>query len=228
MNTVPSRHVGGLRTPPASAMDCGLCYRPSCRQLATTGGAAAGVRGPHCAAGCDSPMPRKKAPGTAADPRNGAKSELRLIPGQKPELPVDWQLSEEALIQWNAYWDDTVSGMQSRVDRGVLFRWIRAVNRYFKALDMAEAQPLVSGSTGQQVMHPMFRVAEAARLTIVECEAQLGIGAKNRASLGIAALEQERSMRALNEAWRQDFSGAGDTEDSAQTSDPEDPRVIDG
>lgn len=57
---------------------------------------------------------------------------------------------------------------------------------------------VVVGSTGQPTMSPLFKVAQSLEAQIEALERQLGIGAKNRADLGIATGNAALTIAELN------------------------------
>lgn len=167
-------------------------------------------------------VPRTKKPaGQAVDKRNGREANLLPVPSDqldRPDLPPD--LCPEAVGQWDAYWSSPAATIQTAADRGVVLRWIDAVNRYLRTIGQADEQPLVVGSTGQLVENPLYKIAEKALGTIERAEKQLGIGALNRAGLGIAVITEQRSLQQMNAA----YGGAGD-DHSGPEEDEEDPRL---
>lgn len=173
-------------------------------------------------------MPRTKKPaGQAVDKRNGRRTDLAVAPGgqlARPELPEN--LCVEARSQWDAYWLDAAAQVQTPADRGVVLRWIDAVNRYLRLLGEADLQPVVEGSTGQSVENPLYKIADRALATIERAEKQLGIGALNRAGLGIAVIAEQRSLYDMNSAYGGD-AGGGDNHPSEAEEDPR-LQVIDG
>lgn len=169
-------------------------------------------------------MPRTKRPaGTTVDRRNGRPAELSLVPdGQKlAQPPMPSGLCDEAKAQWVAFWDASAAQVQTPADRGVVLRWVDSVNRYLRTIAEADEQPLVLGSTGQLVENPLYKIADRALKTIETCEKQLGIGALNRAGLGIAVITEAKSLADMNAA----YGGAGD-DDPAQAEGEEDPRRL--
>ena len=144
-------------------------------------------------------MPRTKKPaGATVDKRNGRRADLVVAgePIARPERPAD--ICAEATLQWDAFWADSASSVQTSADRGVLLRWIDAVDRYLRTIGEADREPLVTGSTGQLVENPLYKIADKALGTIERCEKQLGIGALNRAGLGIAVITGQRSLADMN------------------------------
>lgn len=163
-------------------------------------------------------MPRTKKPaGTAVDPRNGRRAGLTPVAGGRFEAPDG--LSEQASVLWEAYWDDTVSTVQTPVDRGVLTRWITEYDRYLRTVAEADARPLVLGSTGQQVENPLYKIAYRALDAAERCERQMGVGPLYRSNLGIAVITEQKSLQQMNSQY-----GGGDV-DRDPASYP-DPRII--
>src|SRR5262245_32002341 len=105
-------------------------------------------------------MPRKKPPGTAADPRNGERFALVKVDGKpKIELPDDLYLCDVAAAAWQRYWRDPVSGILNETDYVLVIRWITNVDRYFRLIEEADLEPIVRGSQGQDVMNPKYTAA---------------------------------------------------------------------
>lgn len=166
-------------------------------------------------------MPRTKKPaGTTVDKRNGRRADLALAgePMARPERPAN--LCGEAAQQWDAFWSDSAANVQTPADRGVVLRWIDAVDRYLRTLGEADSEPLVKGSTGQLVENPLYKIADRALGTVERCEKQLGIGALNRAGLGIAVISGQRSLADMNARY-----GDAGVEDPHPTSVEADPRL---
>ena len=159
-------------------------------------------------------MPRqKKAPGRAVDRRNGRRADLTSMPArtERPEPPAE--LCEEARAQWEAYWADPASMVQAPADRGVALRWVSAVDRYWRLIGEADAEPQVRGSTGQLVPNALYRIAEMALGTVERAEKQLGIGALNRSALGMAVIAERRSLQDMNAKYGPGGAG-GDDDDT--------------
>lgn len=168
-------------------------------------------------------MPRTKKPaGTTADRRNGRRADLQVVAGGRLD-PPEGLLAESAEL-WESYWSDPVSGVQTGVDRGLLFRWVREYDRYLRTVAEADKRPIVEGSTGQAVENPLYRIAYRALDAAEKCERQLGIGPLWRSNLGIAVMTEQRSLAEMNARY-----GGGDGDgDSASLGARPDPRVIEG
>jgi len=169
-------------------------------------------------------MPRqKKPPGRAVDRRNGRRADLTgMAPIEKPAMPDG--LCDEAQIEWRQYWDDPASMLNAPADRGVVLRWIDAADRYWRLIAEADKSPRVTGSTGQLVANPLYRIADMARRTIELAEKQLGIGALNRSNLGMAVIAERRSLADMNAR----FGGAGEDDDASEGEGEagKDPRLV--
>ena len=145
-------------------------------------------------------MPRTKKPaGTAADKRNGRRLEIAASSLARFALPKRGRpYGLETRKAWTALWSDPVASALTPVDRPVLLRWADAVDRAAWALDRADAEPIATGSMGQAVESPYYGIADKALKVAQACEAQLGVGALNRARLGIAILAERASLEDLN------------------------------
>jgi P27 family predicted phage terminase small subunit len=176
-------------------------------------------------------MPRTKKPaGTAVDRRNGRRTEiaaaesLRRFGLPRRDAPVvicedcgnvheQPQWDPETKKAWAAMWKDPVSSLLSPADRPILLRWADAIDRAVRALRLADADPVAKGSQGQPVENPLYGVADKALRVAQACEAQIGIGALNRARLGLTFTQAQLSLQDLNAA----LDGGG--------NDDDDPRV---
>lgn len=142
-------------------------------------------------------MPRpKKAPGTAADPRNGSKYALVLADGTpKFELDEYNDMVPAAQDAWDRYWFDPVSAVVNQSDYMLVYRWITNVDRYFRLVEEADQQPICQGSQGQDVMNPKYSAANNALAAAERIERQLGMGPSNRSKLGIELVAADRVAR---------------------------------
>lgn len=95
-------------------------------------------------------------------------------------------------------WDDPVASALTPVDRPVLLRWADALDRAALNLELGDADPIAKGSMGQAVESPHYGIADKALRVAAQCEAQLGVGALNRARLGIAIVAERASLADLN------------------------------
>jgi phage terminase small subunit len=162
-------------------------------------------------------MPRaKKTAGTAIDKRNGQQV-LGVVAGLKVEkFTAPRGLSKPAKAAWDDFWEDRPAHLVTPAAKVVLLRWIDALDRYLRTIAEADTQPLVTGSQGQEVINPLYKVAEQAMATVRDCEKQLGIGGLNAASLGLAAISEQRSLAQMNAR----YSEPGEVEED----DEPDPR----
>lgn len=165
-------------------------------------------------------MPRAKKPaGTTVDRRNGRRADLTPVAGGKLDPPEG--LSEPSRLLWNAYWADTVSTVQTPVDRGILCRWITEYDRYLRTIAEADLRPLVDGSMGQQVENPLYKIAYRALDAAERCEKQMGVGPLYRSNLGIAVITEQKSLADMNA----EYGGSDASIDQAPAT-RSDPRVI--
>lgn len=162
-------------------------------------------------------MPRaKKVAGTAVDKRNGQQV-LGVVPGLKVDkFPAPRGLSKPAKAAWDAFWEDRPAQLVTPAAKVVLLRWVDALDRYLRTVAEADQSPLVEGSQGQEVLNPLYKIAEQAMGVVERCEKQLGIGGLNAASLGLAAISEQRSLQQMNARY---------SEPEAVEDDEPDPRL---
>lgn len=147
-------------------------------------------------------MPRTKKPaGAAVDRRNGRRAEVSASSLARFALPKrtsgePWRL--ETRKAWSALWADPVASALTPVDRPVLLRWADSIDRAARHLELGDADPIATGSMGQEVESPHYGIADKAVKVAQACEAQLGVGALNRARLGIAIVAERASLSDLN------------------------------
>lgn len=167
-------------------------------------------------------MPRTKSPaGTAVDRRNGRRADLVPVAGARFDVPAG--LCDAANEAWSAYWDDTVATVMTPVDRAVLVRWIREMDRYLRLSAEADLEPSVRGSQGQPVENPLYGTAYKALAAVQACEKQMGMGALNRSALGIAVITERKSLQDMNAK----YGGAdGDSNRPAIVAEVIDPRTL--
>ena len=137
----------------------------------------------------------------AVDRRNGRQAELESKPLKKFGLPRrDPPWHPEVRKAWTAFWTDPVTSVLSPIDRPVLLRWAEALDRAARAYSAADASPISTGSMGQEIENPQYGVADKAIKIAQQCEAQLGVGALNRARLGLTVTTARKSLEDLNAA----------------------------
>jgi P27 family predicted phage terminase small subunit len=160
-------------------------------------------------------VPRAKKPaGQAVDKRNGERAALPAVALARFPLPkrsdrLAYDLRTRRM--WAALWsDDRLAATLSPADRELVIRWAQAVDDWIKALETAREAPVTTGSMGQDVASPHFTIASQAMSVVVECERQIGVGALNRARLGIAILAEQSSLADLASRFP---GGGGDERD---------------
>ncbi|HEY3482778.1 MAG TPA: hypothetical protein VGL02_28170 [Streptomyces sp.] len=144
-------------------------------------------------------MPRTKKPaGAAVDPRNGRRVGLAGgVPAGQPAIDRDLFLPR-SLEMWDSYWSDGAAVTQTPADVMFARIWIEGYDDYLRKRAEADERPLVKGSMGQQVANPLYSVAESSLKNAIQAARQLGIGAKNRADLGITLLAEKQALDDVN------------------------------
>jgi hypothetical protein len=168
-------------------------------------------------------MPRtKKAAGTAVDRRNGRSVTLEAAAGGAlakfplPKRSDGLAYDVRSRRMYAALWADPVSSALSLVDRELVIRWVESVDSWIKALISANEDPVTTGSMRQEVPSPWFAIAKQHLDAAVGVEQQLGVGALNRARLGLTIGQARKTLQELNA----DLDGEDDDDD-----DDDDPRL---
>jgi hypothetical protein len=161
-------------------------------------------------------MPRtKKAAGTAVDRRNGRQAEIAAIPSvarfDLPERAGGWR--GETVRAWAKFWADPVAAALTEVDEVVLLRWADHLDRAALLVAEADMAPVAKGSMGQPVENPKYGIASRAMAVVEKCEAQLGVGALNRARLGIAIITNRTALEDVNRRYMQPATAEEDEDD---------------
>lgn len=151
-------------------------------------------------------MPRTKKPaGTAVDRRNGRQAELAPLQSvarfDLPEREAGWR--GETVQAWAKFWADPVAAALTEVDEVVLLRWADHLDRAALLVAEADLAPVAKGSMGQPVENPKYGIASRAMAVVEKCEAQLGVGALNRARLGIAIISEKAALEDVNRRYLQ-------------------------
>lgn len=107
-------------------------------------------------------------------------------------------LNEYALGVWNTYWDDPVSDIAATVDKSLIVRWIKLVSFYHQLVEMYEKLPITYDDRMRQRPNVTFTMAQQVLKSLEHCEAQLGIGPKNRVNLGVTLASAARGLDAIN------------------------------
>jgi hypothetical protein len=136
-------------------------------------------------------------PKPAADRQGRHRNDLGIIraAGTSPEPPA--RLTAAAVEAWNAYWTDVIAGVLRPGDAPLVDRWVRNLDRYHRIIRLADQEPVVEGSTGQQKPNGLYDLAFKIEASIKADEQQLGIGPLNRLRLGVKFAEGAKSLSDL-------------------------------
>jgi P27 family predicted phage terminase small subunit len=126
------------------------------------------------------------------------RRDLGVVPDTDNAPKAPSGLCKAARDAWAAYWNDVVAGILRDADDALVERWIKNVDRYQRLISAADAEPIVTGSTGQQRPNPLYDLAFKIEASIKDDEKQLGIGPLNRLKLGVALTESAKSLAELN------------------------------
>ncbi len=138
-------------------------------------------------------------------------------PGERFDPPAHID-HEMALSAWEDYWRDPVSSLVTDADRSLLFRWIDMVDRYWRHMDEADLEPTRTSNANGLVSNPLYKTATALAGQIATMEMKLGIGPKNRVSLGLAIVNYQAAEGRNNQPAPPTIS--------ASVEEDEDPRLM--
>ena len=131
--------------------------------------------------------------------RAGTTRDLMVLPGGQPERPEPPKgLSKGTIEKWDAYWASDLARASVASDLPSLRRLFTYYDEWERAMDGYRKERIVAGSTGQPRLSPFFTVAQSLESSITALERQVGIGAKNRADLGIATGNAALTIAELN------------------------------
>ena len=136
-------------------------------------------------------------PKPAADRQGRHRTDLGLVPDthRHPDPPA--KLCAAAVEAWTAYWTDVIAGVLRPGDAPLVDRWVRNLDRYHRIIGLADKEPVVEGSTGQQKPNGLYDLAFKIEASIKGDEQQLGIGPLNRLRLGVKIAEGAKSLADL-------------------------------
>lgn len=116
-----------------------------------------------------------------------------------PAAPPD--LLKASQDRWEAYWRSAVSSaVDLNADRGLLERWIRSVDEWYRAYRDFRKARTTEGSTGQLVLSPLAKWIKQLETEIGKCEQQMGLTPMSRVKLGIAAGQARLTADMLNKS----------------------------
>lgn len=128
-----------------------------------------------------------------------------VIPAPPPDL------LKASVERWEAYWRSSVSSaVDLNADRGLLERWIRSVDEWYRAYRDFRKARTTEGSTGQLVLSPLAKLIKQLETEIGKCEQQLGLTPMSRLKLGLTAGQARLTAEMLNRSLSEDDDGDPD------------------
>lgn len=136
-------------------------------------------------------------PKPAADRQGRHRTDLGVVQAADTRHKRPSKLCVPAAEAWDAYWSDVVAGVVRPGDASLVDRWVRNLDRYHRIMRLADKEPVVEGSTGQQKPNGLYDLAFKIEASIKTDEQQLGIGPLNRLRLGVKIAEGAKSLADL-------------------------------
>lgn len=120
-----------------------------------------------------------------------------------PVPPPD--LLKASKDRWESYWRSAVSSaVDLNADRGLLERWIRSVDEWYRAYRDFRKARTTEGSTGQLVLSPLAKLISQLESEIGRCERELGLTPMSRIKLGLTAVQARLTAEQLNRSLSED------------------------
>ncbi len=101
---------------------------------------------------------------------------------------------------WEAFWRSPLAGLVMDADLPALHRLFRLRDEWQRCFEASRGERLVSGSTEQMVLHPLYKHMTTLEKAIESLEAQFGLTPLARLKLGVTFGEAKRSIAEINAA----------------------------
>jgi P27 family predicted phage terminase small subunit len=133
-------------------------------------------------------------------PMRGATPAIILDHAAVKPPPLPRGLSAPGKACWRRTWRSAATWLVPELDGVVVERYCRAHDELAVLRARIEQVGRVAvGSMGQPVTHPVVEQAHRVEMLLLKYEAVLGIGAANRARLGLAVAQAAREKSKLDE-----------------------------
>jgi hypothetical protein len=119
---------------------------------------------------------------------------------------------------WDAFWQHRISAVADPPAQPLVRRLVRYYDLLDRYLEKVRGEPFVEGSQGQPRINPLHAEIRALEQSIRGLEKDLAITPYERTRLGVAQIDEQKSLADLNAAL------TGDDSDRDGESDP---RVVD-
>jgi P27 family predicted phage terminase small subunit len=147
---------------------------------------------------------RRKPAGTHIEKRNERVVSLvsKREEVKAPRAPAG--LSTRSKEAWRGFWKSPVAqAVDMDADGERLHRWIRYVDQWHRFMRVLEAEPFVTGSTGQVKVNPAADQVKRLEGAIAEIEDSFGMNSMARLKLGIAYGQAQQTALDLNQRIRE-------------------------
>ena len=138
--------------------------------------------------------------------RRNKPKPLQVVPELVPDLPTpreEWR--PQTIESWEALGkSQLVSVIDWDADQPALYRLFDLRDERRRIRDEVWADPLVEGSRGQPMIHPLVRRLRDIDRQILALEDRFGMSPRARLALGIAVNKPEWSLEALNAGFKAD------------------------
>lgn len=124
------------------------------------------------------------------------------------------EISEAAKAEWASLWASPLAKTYDiRSDVAALRRLFKLRHKLAVYEQLPLDEEVVTGSTGQMVMHPLVKQADSLRSQIVQLEDRFGLSPIARLKLGVTLGDATRSLEDLNNRLLAEESDDDDDDD---------------
>lgn len=145
-------------------------------------------------------MPPRRKPDEERQRTNTPALELVVPLDVRVDIPPagdGWR--DDTVAEWESWWGSEIARMiEADSEAPIVFRMFDLLDQAARFEALGREQPMVEGSTGQAVINPLLKHAQALRDEARRDEAVIGRGPKRRLDLGIKFGDAARSLDDIN------------------------------
>lgn len=143
------------------------------------------------------PGPSRK-PAEKRQRRNSdERPELRLVEGvPAPDCPSG--LLKATRERWDRFWSSDQAGLVGAAMADVVVRWVELWDEWERARRAVKKSPMVEGSQGQPVAHPLMSRMGAIETELRQLEDRLGLTPRAAVNLGLGLGQMRKTLDDLN------------------------------
>lgn len=127
----------------------------------------------------------------------GNRPELRLIEGvPAPDCPAG--VLKSTRERWDRFWISEQSRLVGGAMVDVIIRWALLWDEWERAHQAVKKSPMVDGSQGQPVAHPLISRMSSLETELRQLEDRLGLSPRSAVNLGLGLGQMRKTLDDLN------------------------------